>query len=92
MWYKHFLRNVWRDFRLPVSALATVAEKNFNGKFTSKIYSPIGYFSLTIAGADIGSLNSLHKLFDKYLDHMLVKFEQNRMVQPIQNFDLFDKK
>ena len=23
---------------------------------------------------------------------MLVKFEQNRMVQTIQNFDLFDKK
>ena len=28
----------------------------------------------------------------KYLDHMLVKFEQNRVVQTIQNFVLFDKK
>ena len=28
-------------------------------------------------------------LFGNYLDHMLVKFEQNRMVQTIQNFELF---
>ena len=31
---------------------------------------------------------SLHTLFDKYL---LEKFEQNRMVRTIQNFELFDK-
>ena len=31
------------------------------------------------------------RLFDKYLDHMLVKLEQNRMVHNIQNFELFDK-
>ena len=49
-------------------------------------------FYATIADADIGSLNSSHTLFDKYLDHMLVKFEQNRMVWTIQNFELFDKK
>ena len=47
-------------------------------------------FYLTIADADIGSLKSLHTLFDKYLDHMLVKFEQNCMVRTIQNFVLFD--
>ena len=47
---------------------------------------------VTIADADIGSLKSLHTLFDKYLDHMLVKFEQNRKVRTIQNFVLFDKK
>ena len=40
-----------------------------------------------IADADIGSLKSLRTLFGKYLDHMLVKSEQNRMVQSIQNFD-----
>ena len=47
---------------------------------------------ITIADDDIKSLKSLHTLFDKYLDHMLVKFEQNRMVRTIQNFELFDKK
>ena len=35
----------------------------------------------TVANANIGSLKSLHTLFDKYLDHMLVKFEQNCMVR-----------
>ena len=48
--------------------------------------------SATITDADSGSLKSLHTLFDKYLDHMLMKFEQNRMVWTIQNFELFDKK
>ena len=45
----------------------------------------------TVSNADTGSLKSLHTLFDNYLDHMLVKFEQNHMVRNIQNFDLFDK-
>ena len=40
--------NVWRDFRLPMSALATVARKSFNGKFTAKIDFPIGHFMLPL--------------------------------------------
>ena len=48
-----------------------VAGNCFNGKFTAKIDFPIGYFIgyrvfyITIANADIGSLKSLHTLFDK---------------------------
>ena len=87
-----FLRNVWRDFRLPMSELATVAAKSFQDKFTTKNWFSNRMFHVTIADADIGSLKSLHTLFDKYLDHMLVKFEQNRMLRTIQNFELFDKK
>ena len=49
-------------------------------------------FYVTIADADIESLKSLHTLSDMYLDHMLVKFEPNRMVRTIQNFELFDQK
>ena len=64
-----------------MSALATVAGKSYNGKFTAKIDFPIGY--VTMADTDIESLKSLQILFDKYLNHMLVKFEQNRMVQTI---------
>ena len=71
-----------------MSALETAVGKKFDGKFTVKIDFLIGYF----AEADIGSLKSLHTLFGKYLGHMLLKFEQNRMVRTIQNFDLFDKK
>ena len=35
---------------------------------------------------DFYSVKFLHTLFGKYLDHVLVEFEQ------IPNFDLFDKK
>ena len=72
-----------------MSELATVARKRLNGKFTANIDFP---FYVTIADADIESLKSLHTLCDKYLDHMLVKFEQNRMVRTIRKFVLFDKK
>ena len=49
-------------------------------------------FYVTNSDADIGSLKSLYTLFDKYLDHMLVKFEQNRIVLTTQRVVLFDKK
>ena len=64
-----------------MSALATVAGKSFNGKFIAKFDFPIGFFYVTIAVADIGSSRCLHILFDKYLGHMLVRFEQNFIVQ-----------
>ena len=48
IWYKQFVRNVWRDFRLSMSALAMVARKTFNGKFTAKIDFPIGHFKLPL--------------------------------------------
>ena len=65
------------------------------GTFTAKNDFPIGYY-VTIADADIGGLKSLHTLFDKYLDHMLLKFEQNRsklykilsfMTKTVNHFD-----
>ena len=76
-----------------MSALAMVARKSFNGKFTAKIkliFRSGTYVS--IADADIKSLNFLHTLFDKYLCHMLVKFEQNCMVRTKKKFEFFDKK
>ena len=75
-----------------MSAIATAVGKSFNGKFTSKIDFFDRVFYVTIADADIGSLKSLHTLFDKHLDHMLVQFEQNCMIWTIQNVELFDKK
>ena len=59
--------NVWRDFRLQVSAFAVVARKNFNGKFTAKLISDRGFY-VTLTDADIGRQKSLHTLFDKYLN------------------------
>ena len=69
-----------------MSAFATVTQKSFNGNFTVKIHFPIIF-----ADADIGSLKSLHTLFDKYLDHMLVKIEQKAYGPNHKNFELFDK-
>ena len=74
-----------------MSALATGAGKNFNGKLAQKIDFPIGYFMLLLLILTL-KVKSLHTLFGKYLDHMLVKFEQNRVIRSIQNFDLLDKK
>ena len=48
MYYKHFIRNVRRDFKLPMLVLVTVAGKSFNGKFTAKIDFPIGYLMLPL--------------------------------------------
>ena len=41
-----FKRNVWREFRFPMSALATVTRKSFNDKFTAKIDFSIGHLML----------------------------------------------
>ena len=40
-------------------------------------------FYVTITDADIESIKFLPKLFDKYLDHMLLKFEQNHMIRNV---------
>ena len=74
-----------------IQILIEIAGKSFKSKFTAKIDFPIGDFILPIADADIGSLMSLQTLFDKYGDHKLVQFGQHRIVQTIQNFEVFDK-
>ena len=78
IWYKHFFKGMYgKDFRLPMSALATVARRVLMENLLQKLISDRAFYA-TIADVDIGSLKSLHTLFDKYLNHMLVKFEQNR--------------
>ena len=63
MWYKHFSRNVCRDFRLPMSALASVARKSFNGKFAATIGFPIGHFMLPLLMLKLEVLSlSIHYL------------------------------
>ena len=47
-------------------------------------------FCATVANANIGNLKFLPSLFDTCMDHMPVKFEQNRVVRKIQNFGLSD--
>ena len=42
---------------------------------------PFKLFRATVANANIGSLESLYTFLKKYSYHMLLKFEQSRMVQ-----------
>ena len=53
---------------------------------------PLKLFRATVDNADIGNLKSLHTFLKNCLYHMLVKFEQNRMVQTTRKFELFDEK
>ena len=89
MWSKYLPNNVWRDFKLPISALAMVARKSFNGKFTTKIDFPFGYFILPLLmlTLEVKSL-SIHYFISIWTT--LVKFEQNHMVRTIQNFEPFN--
>ena len=59
------------------------------GKSIFAVNLPLKFFPAIVANADIGSLKSLHTLFVKYLDHMLVNFEENCMVQTTRNFEAF---
>ena len=62
------------------------------GKSIFAVNLPFKLFRATISNADIESLKSLHTFHTKCLYHMLVKFEQIRIVPTTQNFELFDKK
>ena len=64
-----------------------------SGKSIFAVNLPLKLFPTAVANADIGSVKSLHTLFDTYLDHMLVKFEKtNCMVKTTRNLEHFDKK
>ena len=53
---------------MSMSALATVTQKIFNGKFAAKIWFSDRAFYATFADADIVSLKSRHTFFDEYLN------------------------
>ena len=61
------------------------------GKSIFVVNLPFKLFPATVANADIKSPKSLHTFLKECLYHMLVKFEQNRMVQTTQNFELLTK-
>ena len=97
MWSKYVSNNVWRDFTLDFQCQHWVSISNGNikcpiGKSIFAVNLPLKLFRATVANADIKSLMSLHAFLQKCLHQMLVKFEQNRMVQTTRNFEVFDKK
>ena len=65
--------------------MSALAPWTREGKFTAK--TDFQVFYVTIADADIRSL----KLLDKYLNRMLVKFEQNCMVITRKNLSFLKK-
>ena len=62
------------------------------GKSTSAVNLSLKLFLAAVANADKRSLKSLYTLFNAYLDHMMAKFEPNRMIRKEQNFEHFDLK
>ena len=62
------------------------------GKSIFTVNLPLKLFRTTVANAHTRILKFPHTLFDTYLNHVLGKFEPNRMVQTVQNFKHFDKK
>ena len=80
-------RNVWRDLRFQSQYQHRQHRRVLTANFLQKLIF-LSYIYVTIADADM----CFNTLFDKYLDHMLVKIEQNRMVGTVQIFQLFDKK
>ena len=77
MWSKYLSSN--GNIKCPVG----------NSTFAENLHSKL--FRATVANADTESLRILHTLFDTYLDHMLAKFEPNRIARIAQNFELFDR-
>ena len=65
---------------------ATVGGK----KFTAKIYFPIGNFMLPLLILYKSKVSPY--IISKVLGLHAVTFEQHRIVQTIQNFEVFDKK
>ena len=62
------------------------------GKSIFTVNLPLKLYCATVANADTASLKFLHTLFNTYWNHMLAKFEANRMVQNVQNCEFFNKK
>ena len=56
------------------------------GKIIFAVDLLIKLFRVIITNADTGSLNSIHTLFDKYLDYMLAKSEPIQMVPNVQTY------
>ena len=100
MWSNYLSNNVWRDFRIPMSASAMVYSiPDWKINFYSRL--PLKLFLATVATwwhwKSIISLyiidksQNLERSVDKYLNHMLVKFEQNYMVQTTQILSFWTK-
>ena len=81
--------HVWRDFKTSNVSVSKGSIKCPIGKSIFTVNLPIKLFHATVANADTENLKSLHTLFDAYLDNIPAKFEPNRMIRNVQNFQFF---
>ena len=81
-----FLKECMERFKTPKVSISYFSTEQFEWQIYCKNWFSDRAFYVIIADADNESLKSLHTLFDKYLDHMLVKFEQTGIVRTIQKF------
>ena len=91
MWSKYLSNNVWRDFRLPMSPLATVAGKSFNSKLTAKIDFLLGYFIVQLLMLTLEALSlSIHYLISIWTT---CRWNMNKIVwfKLYKIFELIDK-
>ena len=63
-----------------------------DGKINLGVNLPFKFFRASVANVDPRSLKYRRTLFDTYLNYILAKFEANRLVQNVQNVELYDKK
>ena len=87
MWSKLCMERLW-------TSNVSISNGNIKypiGKSIFAVNLPLKLFRATVANTDIGSLKSVHIFFKKCLYHMLVKFEQHRLVLTTRNFELKKK-
>ena len=81
--YQKLPNNVWTDFRLYNGYL-----KYPIGKSIFAVILPLKLLRAAVANANT---NSLHTLFDTYMDNILEEFVPNRMVRNVQNLSFWTK-
>ena len=84
MWSKHVLNNVGRDFFTYNIITCNGGTEEFLTSIFLKKNSIRLDINVAMTNADKGSPMFLHMLFDRYLDQMLMKYEQNRVIRNIQ--------
>ena len=92
LWHKNLLRNYKWHFRLPVSAFATAIWNTLSKYQLFTLNFALKPFHVSIAIDNCRSPKYHLYILTNYVNHKLAKFEQNRMIRTMPNFEFFDKK
>ena len=92
LWHKYLFRNYKWHFRLPMPAFATAIWNTLSKHQLSTLNFAFQLFHVSIAIDSCRSQKYHLKFLNNNVYHKLAKFDQNRMIRPIQNFELFLRK